>query len=345
MPDNLYRRGAIWWGRIQVAGAERRCSLRTSNRAEARRRFDHWAKELKGASHFGERRMTWLAAVQRYTTETLPQAVKHGTVKRYLVSFRQLDGHFRGMYLDEIGKRDVSAYLAARAGATNATKRRDLTAASQMFTAAGEWGACEGNPFLEFNRRTIRERRDPIKPPADADVNAVLARLPVGMAGMARFLDLTGCRQEEAAGLEWSQVDLGKAEVMLTKTKTNRPRRIQISPETVALLARHPRALGSPFVFWHDGGERYRNVSSRFRAVVAAVSRSAQKSAQQFEPFRCHDLRHRYAIRELQNGRDIYDLSRHLGHSSVKTTEGYLAFIRTESAQKPAQQRRFDGRI
>jgi DNA-binding transcriptional LysR family regulator len=36
---------------------------------------------------------------------------------------------------------------------------------------------------------------------------------------------------------------------------------------------------------------------------------------------RCHDLRHRYAVRQVQAGRDIYDLSRHLGHTSVKTTE------------------------
>ena len=45
--------------------------------------------------------------------------------------------------------------------------------------------------------------------------------------------------------------------------------------------------------------------------------------------FRLHDLRHAYAIAEIRTGRDIYDLSRHMGHSSVKVTEGYLAYRST----------------
>ena len=343
MSDNLYRRGRIWWGRIQVAGAERRRSLRTASRAEARRRFEQWEKELKGAAHFAEHRMTWLSAVVRCMSEVFPHSLKPATLQRYKVSLGQLDDHFRHKYLDEITRRDVAAYVAKRADASNATKRRDLTAASQVFEAAAGWGACEYNPFLDFNRKTIRERREPIQPPDPASVAMVVARLPGNLAAMVRFLDLTGCRQEEAAGLEWAQVDLQRGEILLTKTKTNRPRRITIDAAVVALLSRLPRSLKSPVVFWHGNGERYRNVASRFRAIVSEVAESAQKSAQPFRRFRCHDLRHGYAVRELQDGRDIYDLSRHLGHRSVKTTEVYLAYVRTdESAQNPAQWRRFN---
>jgi integrase/recombinase XerD len=57
-----------------------------------------------------------------------------------------------------------------------------------------------------------------------------------------------------------------------------------------------------------------------------------------------HDLRHRFAIAWLKAGGDIYRLSRHLGHASVKTTEIYLRWLTDEeldavmgSAQKPAQ--------
>lgn len=35
----------------------------------------------------------------------------------------------------------------------------------------------------------------------------------------------------------------------------------------------------------------------------------------------CMTFAHAYAIREVRAGRDIYDLSHHLGHSSVKVTE------------------------
>jgi integrase len=67
----------------------------------------------------------------------------------------------------------------------------------------------------------------------------------------------------------------------------------------------------------------------------------AQEKGRDFRPFHAHDLRHGYAIRELKRGRDIYDLSRHLGHASVKTTEVYLRWVNQEPAQKPAHVQRF----
>lgn len=151
----------------------------------------------------------------------------------------------------------------------------------------------------------------------------MLARAPGQLAALIRFLALEGCRQEEGAGLTWSQVRLPRNEIFLTKTKTNRPRVIRIGNETVKLLSALPRHMTSKMVFWHDDGERYCNVASRFREIV----KSAQKEGREFARFRCHDLRHRYAIRQLEAGRDIYDLSRHLGHRSVKTMEIYLGYV------------------
>ncbi|HEX3991602.1 MAG TPA: site-specific integrase, partial [Acetobacteraceae bacterium] len=46
-----------------------------------------------------------------------------------------------------------------------------------------------------------------------------------------------------------------------------------------------------------------------------------------FRAFRVHDLRHAFAIRWLREGGDIYNLSLHLGHTSLKTTEIYLGHL------------------
>lgn len=59
MPSNLYKRGATWWGRVQVGGAEQRRSLRTGDRTEAKRRLEVWLKELSAAVHFGSRRRSF----------------------------------------------------------------------------------------------------------------------------------------------------------------------------------------------------------------------------------------------------------------------------------------------
>ena len=91
-----------------------------------------------------------------------------------------------------------------------------------------------------------------------------------------------------------------------------------LDERAVGTLAGTLPYLGSPYMFWHDQGQRYRNVSSRFRIFV---KRSGVR------PFRVHDLRHWYAVDYLRRGGSIYTLSQILGHSSVKVTELYLAFL------------------
>lgn len=320
MPHNLYKRGDVWWARITVAGKEHRRSLRTGNRRIAESHFEAWKAELSSAAFFGIRRLTWKEAVIRFSTEVIPNSIKASTATRYLVSLRQVRPTLDTKFLDQINRTVITELVATRraSGAGNATINRDLTAVSAVLEAAIEWGACHENAAATFNRKkNTRERRERVVIPTDEAVNAVIARAPGLFSDLIRFLALEGCRQEEAAGLEWPQVSLSRGEVTYLRTKSSRARTVQLSEAGRLLLERLPRALKCPHVFWHSGGTRYANVSSRF----AEIRRSAGQT------FRCHDLRHRYAVMELQNGRDIYDLCRHLGHSSVKVTERYLGYV------------------
>jgi integrase/recombinase XerD len=67
---------------------------------------------------------------------------------------------------------------------------------------------------------------------------------------------------------------------------------------------------------------------------------------------RFHDMRHRHAVDWLKKGKSIYDLQQRLGHTSVKTTEIYLAYLTpvekravmftdSEKAQNQAHGQRF----
>ena len=94
-----------------------------------------------------------------------------------------------------------------------------------------------------------------------------------------------------------------------------------------ALIAALPAYVGSPYVFWHDKGEPYRNASSNFaNNVVNACATRAKDEGVEFHPFRFHDLRHWHAIEFLKAGwGTIYDLKQRLGHASLTTTEIYLS--------------------
>lgn len=112
-----------------------------------------------------------------------------------------------------------------------------------------------------------------------------------------------------------------RGEITLLRTKSNRPRTIKLTTpggDAAGTIAGTPHHLKSPYIFWHgpEGG-RYEEFSSGFGALARRLGKK----------IRAHDLRHKFAITWLRNGGDIYALSRHLGHSSVKTTEIYLGFV------------------
>src|SRR5262249_55213011 len=124
----------------------------------------------------------------------------------------------------------------------------------------------------------------------------------------------------------------------LLRTKTNRPRTLDWRTpggDAGAVLASTP-AKGPLFVA--ATGNQYRNFASNAGRVI----RELPAHDDDFTPFRVHDLRHRFATRWLRNGGDIYALSLHLGHTSLKTTEIYLGHLSAREravAQFGAQRR------
>lgn len=279
--------------------------------------------------------------------DTFLAGVKPGTAKRYRVIARMLDPHFGALYLDQITRRSIAAYVTARKkeGATNATIRRDLTALSRILASAVGAGLIDANPAREWDRSVIRERRDPILPPSLEEIELVARRAPPAFARVIRLAAQTGVRQMEAVTLEWRDVDLQAGTATLMRTKTSRPRTIALrSPggDATGSFLGTPRHLHSSWVFWHSNGARYAEPAGMFRELVKRVAKAEAQAGRAFRPFRFHDLRHAFTMRWLRAGGDLYALSRHLGHTSLKTTEMYLGFLRAEEpGQEPDQPRRF----
>lgn len=349
-PTHLYKRGETWWGRIQVRGREIRRSLQTRDRAEAKRRLKDMLADAEHYRWHGHNRHSYHDAVHRWTEEHLSQAVKPGTAARYLVSARQLDETFLGLYLDQINRRKIADFVSRRRkeGATNATIRRDLTALSRILACAIAWGWMETNPAKEYDRSIIREFRDPIVPPSAEDVARLIRGAPGNLAQLLECLDRTGMRLAEAATMEWSQVDLVRNEILLPKTKTNRPRVIPLNDPLVApavgTLVGTPRRLRCPWVFWHSDGQPYRRAANQINMTTKRLLRpETPKKDRISRHFRAHDLRHGFGVRYLQGGGSIYALQKILGHSSIQTTEAYVAYLDAESAQKAARVQRSVG--
>jgi integrase/recombinase XerD len=94
----------------------------------------------------------------------------------------------------------------------------------------------------------------------------------------------------------------------------------------------------SGVLFPSRSGLPYGNFASAFGAVMRRVDAREKKVKRPFRRFRVHDLRHRFAIRWLKSGGNIYDVSKHLGHANLNTTQnvyfGYLSAQEQQTAQR-----------
>lgn len=327
MPKGLYTRNGIYWARFKVRGIEYRESLRTRSLAVAERRLKAAREAVEDRAFFGAHEpVSWPAAVVAWDAWIKRQGKRPATIKRYLVSLTQLRPWLDDKEVQRIDHALVREIVRDRAkrGATNATIRRDLTAMSSVLDAAIDEGWIEENPAHSFDRRRLKEHRDPIVLPDEASIAAVLA-LGSRFVDMAEFARETGMREEEIASLRHGQVDRDRMAVSLTFTKNGRAREVPLSERALAIIDRQPQFLKSPYVFWRGAGERFNNVAAQFYATVARAARNAAQDGREFRRFRFHDLRHLFAVEYLREGRgSLYELQQVLGHASVKTTELYL---------------------
>ncbi len=329
LPAGCYWRGGLIHGRASVAGCKHRVSLRTADPREAGERLAVWIAGLERAAFTVAPGPTFQAAVVRWATEVLPRAVKPQVMRRYLASVAMLDPVFGRLSLAEITPERIAHYISTRAGkVTNATIRRDLTALSRLLSACIAWGWLTENPARSFDRSIIRHKAAPLALPSDAELATVIKAAPEGMRPIIRLLAATGMREAEAVNLAARQIDRERRQIVLTHTKNGRVRRLAWSTpggDAGPILDALTAADGP--LFANRDGDPYRNFATNFGAVIRRVMAREAKAGRPFQRFRAHDLRHRFAVRWLKAGGDLHRLSRHLGHTSVMTTEGYLRHL------------------
>jgi len=345
---NLYKRGETWWARFKVRGIEYRRSLRTSTRSDAERRLKALKKDIEEEARFGILPpQSWQDVVLSWSAHATGD-LSPKTLKRYLVSLRQCDQWLHGEQIQRIDIQKLREMVKGRkvAGASTATIRRDLTAISSVIDHAIDEGWAEENPTLTLRHRRMREKRDPIVLPDEAEIALVKSAAPSRFADAMDFARETGMREDEIFGLTWKQL----RDDITIYGKRNRLRVIPYTRRAKKIAERQPRHIKSQYVFWHSDGERWKSPASRFGDIRRRVARKAAQAGDGFTGFRFHDLRHLYAVEYLKAGKgSLYDLQHLLGHASVKTTEIYLAFLTPEQkkaamhgvAQKAAQKQRF----
>lgn len=134
-----------------------------------------------------------------------------------------------------------------------------------------------------------------------------------------RLVVLLGCRaglrRGEIAALKWADVDFANNQLYISPNKTEKHRYVPISADLRNALQ---AAQKGKSIYVINVGDPKKRDSQYF---LTAYYLKATKDL----PFKCrlHKLRHTFASHLVQQGVDLYRVSKLLGHSSIKMTEIY----------------------
>lgn len=142
----------------------------------------------------------------------------------------------------------------------------------------------------------------------------------------------TGIRLSELCGLTLDDIHKDYIKV---HGKGNHEREVGMHPETAQHIWKYVNKFRQP----HNEKERHLFINrygkpltdSGVGQVIADIGKRAGLSGVRVSP---HTFRHTFSCMYLDNGGDVYKLSRSLGHSEIGTTEVYLKNFKSRNARK-----------
>ncbi|NIO03983.1 MAG: tyrosine-type recombinase/integrase [Proteobacteria bacterium] len=315
----LYRRGQIWWMRFSYHGRQIRKSTETSDRKLAQRIYDKVKGEIAEGKWFERlpaEHKTFREMMERFETEYCSNLGSSQACRSYI---RGLVMFFGDCTISEITPSLINQFKMKRKteGVKPATIRRQFDVLRRAFNIAlREWEWCETNPVTRVSLERPNNRRD--RWLTLEEEQKLLEACPKWLEEIILFALNTGMRLGEILSLTWRGVDLSRKAVTAFKSKNKEKRTIPFNRATYDLLKAKGkvRSIKTDLVF-HTKAYTPIDKCNVGRAFRIAVKRAGMQN------FRFHDLRHTFATRLIQNGRDIYKVQSLLGHKTPIMTQRY----------------------
>lgn len=296
----------------------------------------------------GQHRHDGRQTVGDYLTRWIAEKVADGelrastahTYQRYVAL--DLSRHLGAVRLRDLRASHVKEMLRklrTTEGRGDATVRQIHAVLRSALTSARRDGLIAGNPAADVSLGGPRPAK--VRPWEPAELGAFLDSASGHRLGaLFELLAMTGLRRGEALGLRWADVDLSAG--MLTvrrqlvavgarvtegapKTRAGEDRRVSLSQHVVGILLAHQFAQQAEREAW---GDAYEDGDWVFCAENGAslspgyVTKLFHKLVTQADvrQIRLHDLRHGAASIMLASGTQMAEVSKVLGHSSVRIT-------------------------
>lgn len=242
-----------------------------------------------------------------------------------------------GRWLDEqrfewrtVSESDVRLYARTRAK-LGASARGGTFCTLRVFYA---WAVNRGHVVASPAAKLKTPTRPKPQPKAltIGQVRQLLAHLASQEGCMARRDECliataiyAGLRAQELARMRWVDIDLDSGIITIPISKANHGRRIPVHPCLCALFLKW-RELCDPE---DDEGPVFASSRGRTRGKALTANSVGKISTRVREAsgvrFTTHALRHTFATWVLRKSKDLYAVSKALGHQGLKQTEIYLS--------------------
>lgn len=296
---SLYRRkdSSVWWLKITVKGQRQQCSTGTSDKVKAQEYHDKLKSEMWEQSRLGIKPSRyWWEAVERWLQETSDKRTHADDIAK----LRWLDTYLSNSTLNEINLAKVDAIRSAKLKeATKSTVNRYLALLrSILIRSRDDWEWIDKVPKIKLYPEPRGRERNLTREQA----SRLFQELPEHQKDIVSFALMTGLRQANIAGLEWSWVNLEMQYLCIPaeNSKNGNPIPVHLTNSTLAILKRqlgkHPTR-----VFTYQG-KPIKNLNTH--AWKNALERAG------IEKFRWHDLRHTWATWHRQAGTPTHELQR-----------------------------------
>ncbi|MBI5020560.1 MAG: site-specific integrase [Ignavibacteriales bacterium] len=232
------------------------------------------------------------------------------------------------LFLPHITPKHADTYKTARQGQVSLTTVNvELRQLRSAFNTALRWQLIDSNPFCKVKLLSIPEK-SPVFLAKDDFEKLISIIKETWLKEIVIFAVLTGMRRGEIINLRWQDIDLSRRILNIQSncaynTKQGKRRIIPLNATAFHLLSSKQVTSISEYVFcikekkisdWH--------VSHKFKDSVI--------QAELNDKLHFHSLRHTFATWLVQDGVNIYEVQKLLGHSSVKVTEVYSHLVASE---------------
>lgn len=327
---SLYRRGKVWWSRIQRHGERLDRSTKQRSKVNAQSVEARWLIAVNETGELQsdvrqERPLILPQFADRFYAHLENNVQSPRTVLFYKQAFKPLCSpgtELSTAYLSSINPGMIEEWVQRRCKEVGPARvNASLRTLRRALRMAEEWKLIRKCPKIRLlpgeRQREFVIKEELLTQMLDHKDCTELLR------DLLPFLIDTGLRISEALSLKWEHVELeptrGSALIFIEKGKTKYARRhIPLTPRALATLKRLKETSKAAKVFTTSRSENLTRqwVSGQFRTM-----RDAMKL-----PDDCviHSTRHTFCTRLGESGCDAFSIQKLAGHSSIVISQRYV---------------------